>query len=230
MRINVLIATLLFLSASAFSQAKIFIVGGTTFSIGSIPRGKVVDHELTIQNPGTDTLVISRVDVSCGCTGSMLSKDHIPPGENGSLQITFNSKNFRGPIHKTVTVNSNAPGDPAVQISFDGTVIEEVTFTPEFLWFQDVEVGTRATKTVTIKNEGKTNFRLTGFSTGVAGVNINLPTGDIRPGDSVVVPVEFVPEKAGPMIADRIVIRTSHPDQPEIPIGFYGNIRTGKEK
>ncbi len=230
MRTIALFVSLTIVSVSAFSQAKIFIAGGTTFSIGSIPRGKIVDHELTIQNPGTDTLVIDRVDVSCGCTGSMLSKDHIPPGGSGSLQITFNSKNFRGPIHKTVTLNSNAPGDPAVQISFDGTVVEEVTFTPEFLWFQDVEVGTRATKTVTIKNEGKTDFRLTGYSTAVAGVNVNLPAGDIHPGDSVVVPIEFVPEKAGPMIADRIVIRTTHPTQPEIPIGFYGNIRTGKEK
>ncbi len=230
MRILVLFIALFILTDIMHAQAKIVIAGGTSFSIGSIPRGKKVEHDLTIQNPGSDTLVISRVDVSCGCTGSMLAKDHIPPGQSGSLQITFDSKNFRGPIHKTVTVNSNAPGDPAVQITFDGTVIEEVTFTPEFLWFQDVDLGTRVTKTVTIKNEGKSSFRLIGYSTGVAGVNVNLPSGEIQPGDSVVVPVEFVPDKPAPMIADRIIIRTSHPTQPEIPIGFYGNIRTGKEK
>jgi len=230
MRTFALSVAVLLLSVCAHSQPRIFVVGGTTFSIGSIPRGKVVDHELTLQNPGNDTLVISRVDVSCGCTGSMLSRDHIPPGGSGTLQITFNSKNFHGPIHKTVTVNSNAPADPAVQIAFEGDVVQEVVYTPEFLWFQDVAVGSRATKTIAIKNEGKTDFRLTGYSTGVAGVNINLPVGDIHPGDSVAVPVEFVPPKSGPMIADRIVIRTSHPSQPEITIGFYGNIRTESKK
>jgi hypothetical protein len=219
-----------FLSAFAFSQAKINILEGTTFSIGSIPRGRVVEHELTIQNPGTDTLIISRVDVSCGCTGSMLSTDHIPPGGKGSLQITFDSKNFRGPIHKTVTVNSNAVGEQAMQISFDGTVIEEITFAPEFVWFQDASVGERSEKAVTIKNEGKTPFELTGYSTGLPGVHVNLPTGMIDPGDSVVVPIEFVPEKVIPVVADRVVIRTSHPTQKELPIGVYGNVKPEKAK
>ncbi len=228
MRIHALIIAAILVPCISFAQAKIHIEGGTTFSIGSIPRGKIVEHDLTIQNPGKDTLIISRVDVSCGCTGSMLSTDHIPPGGNGSLQITFNSKNFRGPIHKTVTVNSNAPEAPAVQISFDGNVVEEVTYSPEFLWFQDVEVGTRTTKTVTIQNQGKTPFRLSGYSTGVAGVNVNLPGGEIQPGDTVTVPIEFVPEKPAPMIADKVVIRTTHPSQPEITIGFYGSIRSGK--
>ena len=230
MRTLVLISALLMGHTVSFAQAKIHIAEGTTFSIGSVPRGSVVEHELTIQNPGTDTLIISRVDVSCGCTGSMLAKDHIPPGGNGSLQIMFNSKNFHGPIHKTVTVNSNAPGDPTVQISFEGTVVEEVTFAPEYVWFQNSEVGIRSTKSVTIRNEGKTDFRLTGYSTGITGINLNLPTGDIKPGDSVVVPIEFVPDKPAPVIADRLVIRTSHPTQGELPIGIYGNVRTGKEK
>ncbi|MGA9119696.1 MAG: DUF1573 domain-containing protein [Bacteroidota bacterium] len=218
------------LSNALFAQAKINILEGTTFSIGTVARGQVVNHDLTIQNPGKDTLIISRVDVSCGCTGSMLSTDHIPPGGSGSLQITFNSKNFRGPIHKTVTVNSNAPGEQAVQISFDGTVTEEISISPEYLWFQDATVGVRSEKSVTIKNEGKTAFQLTGYSTGLAGVNINLPTGEIKSGDSVIVPIEFIPEKPVPVVADRIVIRTSHPTQTELPIGIYGNIKSGKEK
>ncbi|HEX9006810.1 MAG TPA: DUF1573 domain-containing protein [Bacteroidota bacterium] len=226
----VVVFMLLLLSARGAAQAKITVAEGTSFNLGQIYRGDTVEHPLTIVNSGRDTLVISRVDVSCGCTGSMLSNDHIGPGDKGTLQITFNSRNFRGPVHKSLTVNSNAADHPQLLIQFEGTVVEEVTITPEYLWFQDAQVGERSTKSVSIKNEGNVPVELTGFATDLAGLNTVLPGAPIKPGQKIDLPVEFTPAKATPVVADRITIHTSHPRQKDIVIPVYGNIKPVKGK
>ena len=231
MRRHTLLLLILALAPSlARAQAKIDIVEGAKFSLGTVYRGAVVDHEVTIRNSGRDTLAISRVDVSCGCTGTLLTSDRIGPGATGKLGITFNSRNFRGAVHKTVTVNSNAANSPQLLIEFDGTVVEEMTIQPEYLWFQDADVGKKSRKTIAVKNEGDVPVELSGYSSDLAGLSAALPGKPLRPGESIDIPVDFTPEKSTPVVADRITIRTSHPRQKELVIPVYGNIRPAKGK
>ena len=62
---------------SGLAQPKIQVVGGTKIDLGSIYRGAVVERKVMLKNIGSDTLVVSRVDPSCGCTGTVVSNDHI---------------------------------------------------------------------------------------------------------------------------------------------------------
>lgn len=225
---TILLATLLLCGASlAQAQPKLEMVGGLKFDLGSVYRGTMAERRITLKNNGTDTLIISRVDVSCGCTGTMVSNDHIAPGDTGSLLITFNSKNFRGPVHKTVTVNSNDPGQPQALVQFEGTVVEDIVVTPEYLWFQDAEIGTKNTRILTIKNDGKAGLLLKTFKSDLKGLTLTLPAGAVQPGASVQLPVVYTPTEANPVLAERMTITTSDPHQPEIVVAVYGNARPG---
>ncbi len=224
---TILFAALLLCSASlAQAQPKLELVGGSKFSLGSVYRGTMSERRITLKNNGSDTLIISRVDVSCGCTGTMVSNDHIAPGDTGSLLITFNSKNFRGPVHKSLTINSNDPAQQQAVIQFEGTVVEDVVVTPEYLWFQDAEVGTKNTRILTIKNEGKEGLLLKTFSTELKGLSLTLPREPVRPGTSVQLPVVYTPTAANPVLAERMTITTSNAHQPEIIVAVYGNAKT----
>ncbi len=214
----------------SFAQPSIRVVEGATFSFGSIIRGEVVERTLTIENSGKDTLNIVRVDVSCGCTGSMLSNDRIPPQERGTLRITFNSKNFRGAFHKSLTVNSNAADNPHLVVEFDGTIEEDVTVAPEYIWFEDAALGVRSAKSITVANTGKTPLTLIGYAVQTDGVHLVLPTSPIKPGGSIDISLEFTPVKATSVVSDRLVIRTDNPRQPEVSLGFYGNIKSPEKK
>ena len=223
---TIFLATLLFCGTAMIqAQPKLEMLGGSKFSLGSIYRGAMAERRITLKNTGNDTLLISRVDVSCGCTGTMVSHDHIAPGDTGTLLITFNSKNFRGPVHKTVTVESNDPAQPQAVVQFDGTVVEDVVVTPEYLWFQDAEVGTKNTRTLTIKNEGKEGLLLKTFSSDLKGLSLQLPKEPVQPGTSVQLPVVYTPESASPVLAERMKITTSNLHQPEIIVAVYGNAR-----
>ncbi len=114
---SVTAALLSLLAAAAGAQPKIGY-GEKKFDLGTIYRGEVIEHTLTLKNTGTELLLLGSIDASCGCTGTIASNKEIRPGETGTLAITFNSRSFSGTVHKSVTVNSNAVNEPRVVIEF----------------------------------------------------------------------------------------------------------------
>ena len=78
------------------------------FDFGKLNRGESVSHTFTFTNTGNADLVITNANASCGCTVPKYSKEPISPGEQGSIEIVFNSSGFRGNQYKTIRVYSNA--------------------------------------------------------------------------------------------------------------------------
>jgi hypothetical protein len=76
------------------------------FNFGDIEKGKPVTHEFTFKNTSKETILITAVKASCGCTTPTWSKDPIKPGESGSITATYNAAN-PGSFTKTVTVTTN---------------------------------------------------------------------------------------------------------------------------
>jgi len=219
---------LLVAAASLHAQPKLVIVEGAKFDLGSVYRGAVVQKHLTLKNTGNQPLSVGRVDVSCGCTGTVLSHSDLAPGDTSSLLITFNSKNFTGPVHKTVTVNSNSPEAPQTRIDFTATVIEEVSITPAQFFFKDAETGRKATATLTVKNGSDKPLALTGYRTQLAGFALKLPSAPIKPGESAQVVAEFTPKNAMPVLSDGVFLNTSSTNQSEIYIYVFGNVKEFK--
>lgn len=91
------------------------------FPFGSIHQGDIKEHIFTVRNTGDDTLKISQVQSSCGCTVGMMDNSNIPPGGVGQLKATFNSSGKMGHITKTIYIYSNDVSNPnkTVQITAD---------------------------------------------------------------------------------------------------------------
>ena len=94
----------------------------TTFDFGKIEKGVPVTHEFKFVNSGTDALIISSVQASCGCTVTEYTKDPIPAGESGFVKATYNAAK-PGVFTKTVTINANTE-DAVVLLTIKGEVIE----------------------------------------------------------------------------------------------------------
>jgi PBP1b-binding outer membrane lipoprotein LpoB len=76
-------------------------------SIGKINQGEVVEVLWHFKNSGDKPLVIEKVTPGCGCTGADWTKEPIAPGKEGTITAKFDSKNFEGTQHKSVTVKGN---------------------------------------------------------------------------------------------------------------------------
>ena len=91
------------------------------FNFGEVKEGESVKHSFRFKNTGTNLLLISKTDVSCGCTVPTFSKEPVAPGAEGVIEIQYNSKGHPGHQHKNVIVHSNGQME-AMSIGFEADV------------------------------------------------------------------------------------------------------------
>lgn len=75
--------------------------------LGTITEGDTIIHVYKFKNTGNMPLVLSSVSASCGCTTPSYSNAPVQPGEQGFIQVKFNSKGKEGKLSKTVTAIAN---------------------------------------------------------------------------------------------------------------------------
>ncbi|RZJ75393.1 MAG: DUF1573 domain-containing protein [Flavobacterium sp.] len=77
-----------------------------TYNFGDIEKGKPVSHDFTFKNTTKQTVLITNVKASCGCTATNYTKTPIKPGESGSVTATFNAANPNA-FNKQITVTTS---------------------------------------------------------------------------------------------------------------------------
>lgn len=81
---------------------------------GKVSEGQKVAHTFKFKNTGQSPLQITGVKPSCGCTTPSWSKNAIQPGEEGFIEVQFDSKGRLGTNKKSVEVFANT--DPKVHV------------------------------------------------------------------------------------------------------------------
>ncbi len=123
-RSRVLIAAL-FLAAVGFAQEVENKENGPvikweekTFDFGEIEQGTTVEHTYKFTNVGNEPLIITNVQVTCGCTTPKgWPRDPIMPGGKSEITVAFNSTGKMGKQDKTITLVSNASGTNRVSFT-----------------------------------------------------------------------------------------------------------------
>ena len=88
---------------------------------GQIEKGKPVSYEFTFTNTTNQTVLLTNVKASCGCTATNYTKTPVKPGEKGTVTATYNAA-APGNFHKTVTVTTNEEGSAPKVLIIKGTV------------------------------------------------------------------------------------------------------------
>jgi hypothetical protein len=133
MKKYLLILAVLFIAVQSFAQeAGIKKVNGPVISFekrthdfGDINHGDKVEETFRFTNTGTEPLIITNIQVTCGCTAPKWPKDPIMPGGKGEITIAFNSTGKSAKQNKVVTVVSNAVNTDENQITFTANVLEK---------------------------------------------------------------------------------------------------------
>lgn len=98
----------------------------STYDFGDVTQGDKVEHVFKFKNAGTEPLVITNVQVTCGCTTPKgWARDPIAPGQSSELTIAFNSAGKFGKQEKVVSIVSNAVNTDGIQILFSANVVEK---------------------------------------------------------------------------------------------------------
>lgn len=79
----------------------------TDHDFGTITQGEQAEYNFVFRNTGTQDLLISSAQASCGCTVPEYSKEPIKPGAQGSIKVKFNSDYRLDAFEKAVVVTAN---------------------------------------------------------------------------------------------------------------------------
>lgn len=126
--------TLIFILAASFysyAQGSKTISGAviawdkSTHDFGDVFQGDKVEHTFRFTNTGNRDLVITNIEVTCGCTTPKgWPRDPIAPGGSGELTVAFNSAGKIGKQNKVITITSNSVGT-INQVMFTAFVLEK---------------------------------------------------------------------------------------------------------
>ena len=92
---------------------------------GKIIQGEKVSYSFKFKNTGGADLVIAKVSTSCGCTASDYPKDPVKPGEEGVIEVSFDSAGKQGFQSKDLTIAANTQPSNTV------LVIKAIVIIPE---------------------------------------------------------------------------------------------------
>ncbi len=106
--------------ATPTSGLPVFEFETDNHEFGIITEGEKVSYTFKFKNTGNAPLVISNASASCGCTVPEYTKTPVAPGEEGEVNVTFDSSGKSGMTTKSVTLIANTePNTKVLKVSAD---------------------------------------------------------------------------------------------------------------
>ena len=200
---------------------------------GVVARGAAVKHRIEIKNPYEQTVHVSSVGTSCGCSAGSIEERTIEPGESTFVEVSMDTKRFTRNKDSNVIVRFDAPRPAEVRIPVKMYVRTDVVLTPGEVNFGAVDKAAGATRTVDVAYAGRDTWTIRGVEgledSGVLSAEIeeltrtpgggNL-TGQVRYRLSVTLDPSA---KVGP-VRERLVLVTDDATNPYVPVLVEGTV------
>ncbi len=98
-------------------------------NVGTVAKGEVIEHDFILKNDGAADLHVTDVKPACGCTVSKFDKV-IPPGKEGKVHLTVDTKAFSGAISKSAVILTDDPATPQMTVFIQANVKPFVEVVP----------------------------------------------------------------------------------------------------
>jgi len=216
---TVLVAAVCLLAGSAPSAAAKkarALFKETVHDFGKVKQGDVLRHEFIFTNQGDAVLEVERVETSCGCTAALASANKIPPGSEGRIKATFDSRAYTGRVTKLIYFLSNDADSKRRELSITADI--EVAPQPKIeldKYNMDLGVsleGESPSAKVLVKNIGERELRVEIDKQDVKffadGKPATFPLF-IPAGQSAELEFQFPPQTRPGMLRDYVLIRSN---------------------
>ncbi len=224
----VLLSSLLFLSSCAsltpLPPQPHMAFEELNYDFGIAGPGDRITHIFKFTNVGSEPLQITRVSTSCGCTAALLSKKEIFPGGSGEIRATFKTKRFEGVQETTITVYSNDPDDPNIDLTIIGAIKRDVAVVPQGINFGDVQKGETVTGSVKLLQLSQNKLVLHRIE--VNEKYLNATTSRFRDENSrgINIDISLKPEAPVGALSEVVTLHTNLKRRPRIDVPVWANI------
>ncbi len=115
--------------APAKAAGAVIEVRETTQNAGAVEQGTLLKYRFKVANRGRADLELTQVKPSCGCTVPKWDRV-IAPGKKGVIEAEVSTTAFGGAIAKHLTVISNDPAHPQLDLTLTARIIPLVDVKP----------------------------------------------------------------------------------------------------
>jgi hypothetical protein len=166
-----------------------------SWDFGSIPESCVVTHDFGFYNSGEDTLIITSIKPTCGCTTVPLKSNQIAPGDTSEFAVTVNTKNLKGQLRKFINIECSDPVNPYMRIVFKANVNDpgqKIITVPDIADFGKFKKGTTGSMKLEMTNNGTETANLLILDKPTNdNLKIKFDTTTLQPGESTKVHIDF---------------------------------------
>lgn len=222
----------LLVAASVLAAGKPKIVAAEPIKdVGTVAKGEKIVNDFVIRNEGDAVLEITNVQPACGCTVAEFDKT-IAPGQTGKIHAVVDTTTFNGPIAKGVSVFSNDPDTPQLELTIRAKVEPYVSVKPgyaRYITVQGEPLEGNIAQTIWVPDG--TPMDITGVDSPWPFLKVTYreakPDERVADAKGKVWRVEMALQndaKVGPL-SDYVTIHTNHPKQKIVQIPVSGFVR-----
>ena len=200
-------------------------------NMGKVAQGELLDIDFAIVNEGDETLEIKAVRPTCGCTVADWDRE-IAPGKTGYIKAKLDTRDFSGPISKSILIMTNDPQDPTRTLVIKTEVHPYVQVLPRALVrFNAVQHEPMEQKITVVADEEEKDFKVNSVKSAVPFLLASVrpvPTDQLLAGKS---PQQYeitLTMKENPPVGPVntvLEIETNHPKAKMVPVKVFGVVR-----
>ena len=150
------------------------------YDFGERDNTETLEHHYLIRNEGSLSLEIRGVRATCGCTAVKPQDDLVPPGGETKIQVRLDLRGRSGMQIKTISVLSNDPLTPQLNLQMRGQALQALRAQPSPLFFGRLGPGAVRTRPFEILSD-RGSVEILEFRAEHPG--IRLTALDPEPGD-----------------------------------------------
>lgn len=99
------------------------------------PEQKEIEASFNVTNKGEDRIRIARIKTSCGCTGTVIDRKILRPGESTEIVATFNKGKRQGLNRLQLDVFIDSQADAIATLRMNVAIPELIEATPKIVYW-----------------------------------------------------------------------------------------------
>jgi hypothetical protein len=208
------------------------VVATPVHDAGVVPTGQKIVHDFVIETQGDAALEITAVRPACGCTVAQFDRT-IAPGASGKVNAVLDTSTFGGPIAKGITVLTNDPAKPRLELTVKAEVRPHLLADPGFARFLQPQHSDPGVVEQRVWTKSFDGLEILGVTSPYPFLKVtHKPIADaadrhkdgVGPQHELTFVLDYSQAPVG-ALAEFVVVETNHPQQPEIKIPVSGFIR-----
>jgi hypothetical protein len=207
------------------------VITNKIIDAGTVSQGVTVDAVFELINEGNQKLVIKAVRPTCGCTVADFDRE-IPAGGKGKIAAKLDTKDFGGPISKSILVMTDDAQNPTVTLVIKADVRPFVEILPRpLVRFNAVQYEPMKQTFIVVGADPEKTIKVHGVDSSVPFLktSVRAMEGDelIRGKSKSQFEVSLSLDEDAPVgpVNAVLTVNTDQKEAAKVPVKVYGVIR-----